>query len=68
MLSWNYVLDMNDWLICEFFINAFSTVNTIQNQIRGEDDYQWWIGKNMEGRDCGLFQGTLPMFALINWG
>jgi len=51
----------------KFVYQVGNNKKVIQNQMRGEVDYQWWIGKNLEERDCGLFQGTLPILALINW-
>jgi hypothetical protein len=36
--------------------------------MRREDDYEGWIGKDMEGDDCRLCLGTIPAFGWTDWG
>jgi hypothetical protein len=35
--------------------------------MRWEDDREWWIGKVLQGRDRGLFQGTASEFFIEDW-
>jgi hypothetical protein len=30
--------------------------------MRWENNHEWWVGKDLEGGGCGLFQGTILAF------
>jgi len=42
--------------------NGLSTADVIHRRTKFEDDYEWRVGKNLEGGGRGIFLGAIPAF------
>lgn len=62
--KWMYFVNYGIMFIvsCRRCLNCKCSMNF---RVRREPDYEWWVGKDFEGDDRGLFQVTITLFL---WG